>query len=182
MAIEMCGDAKEGLEVAIGTPQLESGERPQRPGGLADFHDTLPTAEEHAASVAAEAAREERLESLPFATMARVYSLSSFEWLGDRSDRLRAAAALVIVEALDIVERDSGFIGAKIHRAADGRDRFEHDGEPFEDPLQNDWSGSAKVALISVTRSQSAWQTITAASSDPSHGYLPINLRSCSDL
>jgi hypothetical protein len=123
----MCGDAKKGLELAIGTPQLEAGEQPQRPGWLADFDGTVPTAEEHAASVATEAAREERLDALALATMARVYSLSSFEWLRDRSDLLRAAADPVIVEALDIVGHDSVFIGAKIHRAVDGRDRFEHD-------------------------------------------------------
>ena len=42
-------------------------------------------------------------------------------------------------------ERCSAFISAQIHRAVDGRDRFEHDEEPFEDdPVQNDWNGSAK--------------------------------------
>ncbi|PYR19725.1 MAG: hypothetical protein DMF98_24390 [Acidobacteria bacterium] len=168
MAIEMCGDAEQGLELAIGTPQPEGGEKPEPPGWLADFDDAEPTAEEQAASMAAEAARDERLDALPLATMARVYSLSSFEWLRDRSDALRTAADPVIVEALDIVGHDSVFIGAKIHRAVDGRDRFEHDEEPFaDDPVQNDWHGSAKVALISVERSETAWQTIAAASSDP---------------
>jgi hypothetical protein len=161
MAIEMCGNAAQGLELAIGTPQPDGGEKPEPPGWLADFDDAEPTAEEQAASMAAEAARDERLEALPLATTARVYSLSSFEWLRDRADALRAAADPVIVEALDIVGHDSVFIGAKIHRAVDGRDRFEHDEEPFEDdPVQNDWNGSAKVALISVERSETAWQTI----------------------
>jgi hypothetical protein len=168
MAIEMCGDAEQGLELAIGTSLPEGGEKPEPPGWLADVDDVEPTAEEQAAFIAAEAARDERLDALPLATMARVYSLSSFEWLRERSDALRAAADPVIVEALDIVGHDSAFIGAKIHRAVDGRDRFEHDEEPFaDDPVQNDWNGSAKVALISVERSETAWQTIAAASSDP---------------
>lgn len=118
--------------------------------------------------MAAEAVRDERIEALPLSTMARVYSLSSFEWLKDRSDALRMAADTIVVEALEIVEHDSVFIGAKIHRALDGRDRWEHGDEPLdEDPVQNDWNGSAKVALISVKRSETAWQTIAAASSDP---------------
>jgi hypothetical protein len=46
-----------------------------------------------------------------------------------------------------------------------GTDRFERDDEPFEeDPVQSDWNGSAKVALISVERSETAWQTIAAPS------------------
>ena len=85
-----------------------------------------------------------------------------------RPTRFERRRTPIIVEALDIVGHDSVFIGAKIHRAVDGRDRFEHDEEPFEDdPVQNDWNGSAKVALISVERSETAWQTIAAASSDP---------------
>ena len=72
-----------------------------------------------------------------------------------------------IVEALEIVAYDSAFIGAKVHRALDGRDRFEHDEAFDDDAVQNDWNGSAKVALISVERSENAWQTIAETSADP---------------
>ena len=166
VAIAMCGDAKHGLELAIGTPQPVGRPKPEPPDWFADFVE--PTPKEEAEFMAAETARDERIEALPLSTMARVYSLSSFEWLRDRSDALRTAADGVVVEALEIVDHDSAFIGAKIHRALDGRDRFERGDEPFEDdPVQSDWNGSAKVALISVERSESAWQTIAAASSDP---------------
>ena len=167
VAIEMCGDAHQGLELAIGTPQPEGAEKPEPPGWLDDFDNVEPTVEEQAAAMVAEAARDDRLDALPLATMARVYTLSSFEWLRDRADALRAAADPIIVEALEIVGHDSVFIGAKIYRAVNGRDRFEHDEEPFEVPVQNDWNGSAKVALISMERSQAAWQAIAAVSSDP---------------
>jgi hypothetical protein len=161
----MCGDAKQGLELAIGTPQPVGRPKPDPPDWFADFVE--PTAKENAAFMAAEAARDERIEALPLSTLARVYSLSSFEWLRDRSEVLRAAADGIVVEALEIVAHDSAFIAAKTHRALDGLDRFEHDDEPYEeDPIQNDWNGSAKVALISVGRSETAWQTIAAASSD----------------
>ena len=164
----MCGDAAEGLELALGTPQPEVGEKPEPPAAwLADFENAEPTAEERATSMAAEAARDERIEALPLATLTRVYSLSSFEWLRDRAETLRTTADTVIVEALEIVAYDSAFIGAKVHRALDGRDRFEHDEAFDDDAVQNDWNGSAKVALISVERSENAWQTIAAASADP---------------
>ena len=168
MAIAMCGDAAEGLELAIGTPQHEVEEKPEPPTWFADFENTAPTAEEMATIMAAEAARDERIGALPLATLTRVYSLSSFEWLRDRADALRMTADAIIVEALDIVAHDSAFIGAKVHRALHGRDRSEHGEDAFEDDaVQNDWNGSAKVALISVERSETAWQTIAAASSDP---------------
>ena len=59
------------------------------------------------------------------------------------------------------------FIGAKIRRALDGRDRFEHD-EPFEqDSVQNDWNGSANVALILSRGPKAHGGRIATASPDP---------------
>jgi hypothetical protein len=168
VAIAMCGNAEQGLELAIGTPQPTEGQKPEPPTWLANSDNTSPTAEEMAAFTAAELARDERIDGSRIATAARIYSLSSFEWLRDRCDAVRAAADSVVIEALDIVAHDSVFSGAKIHRALDGRGRFEHDDDPFEDdPVQNDWNGSAKVALISGDRSETAWRTIASASSDP---------------
>jgi len=58
-------------------------------------------------------------------------------------------------------------IGAKLYRAQSGRDRHEHDEENFDDdPIQNDWNGSAKVALISIGRSAAAWRAIGSALDD----------------
>jgi hypothetical protein len=37
-----------------------------------------------------------------------------------------------------------------------------------EDPVQNDWNGSAKVALISIDRSETAWRVIAGAMGDRS--------------
>jgi hypothetical protein len=169
VAVAMCGDAAEGLELAIGTPQPEAGEKPEPPafGWLADFENAAPTAEEQAAFVAAEGERDERIAALPLTTLTRVYSSSSLEWLQDREEALRTTADAILVEALDIVAHDSVFIGAKVHRALDGRDRAEHDEAFEEDPVQNDWNGPAKVALISVERCAIAWQTIADAVSDP---------------
>jgi hypothetical protein len=163
VAAAMCGDFEQGLELSIGTPQPEVGEKPEPPDWLADFDNADPSAEELSAVMAAAAARDERIKALPLATLARRYFRSSFEWLRDRSDALRTTADPVIVEALDIVAHDAALIGTKIHRALHGRECREHD----EDSVQNDWNGSAKVALISVDRSETAWYTIAAVSTDP---------------
>jgi hypothetical protein len=77
MAVAMCGNAEEVLELAIGTPQPEGGERLEPPAWHAAFDIAEPTAEEDAAFLAEETARDERVEAVPLATMARVYSLSS---------------------------------------------------------------------------------------------------------
>ena len=58
-------------------------------------------------------------------------------------------------------------ISAKLHRALDGRDRHTHHPEGDDDPLQNDWNGSAKVALLSLERSEIAWRAIAQPTSDP---------------
>jgi hypothetical protein len=67
------------------------------------------------------------MESAVMGNVRAIPSLSSFEWLRDRAETLRTTADTVIAEALEIVAYDSAFIGAKVHRALDGRDRFEHD-------------------------------------------------------
>ena len=47
-----------------------------------------------------------------------------------------------------------------------GREDF-RDGEDVEEsPVQNDWNGSAKVAILSLTRSTAAWRVIGTATAD----------------
>lgn len=59
---------------------------------------------------------------------------------------------------------DAYFIHVKLNRALRGRD-----GDDFGDhPVQNDWNGSAKVALISIERSPHAWRTLAVALNDDS--------------
>jgi hypothetical protein len=92
-------------------------------------------------------------------------------------DAVRAAADPVVAEALDVVAHDSVLISAKIHRALHGRDEFEHgEGSFDEDPVQSDWNGPAKVALISIERSETAWRAIAAAVPDPIAGILADQL------
>jgi hypothetical protein len=124
-----------------------------------------------------ERARTTRIDAIPLSKRARAYTMLSYRWLDHQSRRLRASGDAVLVEALDVVSHDCAFVAAKLHRALDGRDRHTHDrrGQVSEpgaeacprDAVQNDWNGSAKVALISLERSDIAWRTIAQATSDP---------------
>jgi hypothetical protein len=86
-------------------------------------------------------------------------------WLSEHPEVLWAADP-VLAEALRIVTHDWAFVSAKVHRALDGRDRHQYGDIPDDDPVQNDWNGSAKVALISLERSEAAWRVIGQATAD----------------
>ena len=99
--------------------------------------------------------------------MATAYMMRSTRWLEKHRDGIAAGADPVVREALEIVGWDAYFIGAKVHRALDGRDRFQRGEEECDgDPVQNDWNGSAKVALISLERTEVAWRIISDATGD----------------
>ena len=51
------------------------------------------------------------------------------------------------------------------HRALTGRDE-DPKGKFWRSRVQNDWNGSAKVALISIDRSERAWRDVAAALRD----------------
>jgi len=49
----------------------------------------------------------------------------------------------------------------------DGHDRFErHEEEADDARIQNDWNGSAKVAILSIQRSLDAWTALGSALGD----------------
>ena len=121
--------------------------------------------EERAAFERREAARRSRLAKEPLATLATACTMLSRGWLSEHTDARSAAADPVLVEALNVVTHDWAFVGAKVHRALHGRDR-RHDEDRDDDPVQNDWNGSAKVALISLERSEAAWRVIGQATGD----------------
>lgn len=170
MAIAMCGDAHEGLELAVGAPQPVAGERAPTAGEMlmAEVLNAAPTAEELAEFQRNEDARHARLDAHPLTKRATAYMLRSTKWLEAQCESRTPADALVR-EALEIVGWDAYFIGAKIRRSLDGRDRAlnDEDEDDEDDPVQNDANGSAKIALISIRRSESAWGLIAQTTEDP---------------
>jgi hypothetical protein len=63
-----------------------------------------------------------------------------------------------VFEALQIVQWDSTLIPAKLHRALMGR--AERLASLEDDPVQTDFNGSAKLALILTERSEAGWRLI----------------------
>lgn len=165
----MCdGDIAAAIELAIGAPQSVDGDPPPTAGErmlkeLGDFTFSDQEMEEHRK---AEQARRKRLDATTVAKMADVYSTRAADWLRDRCEALHAGADPALRNALDIVGWDVWLVGAKLHRALHGRDESRTGEMPDDHPVQNDWNGSAKVALISVERSESAWRTITQVTGD----------------
>jgi len=85
-------------------------------------------------------------------------------WFASRSDAAGTVADDVLLEALDIASWDATLVGARLARALHGRD--DKDNDLDDDPVQNDWNGSAKVALISLEGSEAAWQVIAQSTGD----------------
>ena len=179
VATAMCdGDFTAALELAVGAPPPEDAEEAER---RAAFLEALvneePTEAELNAVARQEEAREERLDDSPITTaVARVGTLSS-AWLESHPDDVVLASCPRLGDALAVAGWDCHLIGAKLHRALHGRDEFMQ-GEGFDDdPVQNDWNGSAKVALISIRRSVTAWTAIAEATGDPDAARVADELR-----
>ena len=162
----MCGDFEEALELAVGAPRSPDRPEPDRPW-LRDLDQTAPSPEEVAEYDRQEEARRIRIDRVPLMSMAWNYSRLSHEWLTARDAHVRLPTDPLLREALDIVAWDSSFIVVKVGRALDGLDRYNHGEERDEDPVQSDWNGSAKVAIISIERSEAAWRLVADASGDP---------------
>jgi hypothetical protein len=114
-----------------------------------------------------ESARRARVEDAPLARMSMRFGMQADAWLEKHCHAVDAGADPVVREAFEIAGWDSYLIAVKLRRALDGRDRaICHEDDEDGDPLQSDWNGSAKVALISLGRSTAAWATIAAATSD----------------
>ena len=170
VAIGMCGDVEQALELALGTPRpaASASETPPAFGG--DVADLAPTAEELLLVQKARREQNVRIEQTRLMKTAWQFTKDSHEWIHARYDEIaNAGDALDVVlgEALAITVRDAAFITVKLKRAISSRYRGEDD-----HPVQNDGNGSAKVALISIERSEVAWGVIAQATGD----MLPLKL------
>lgn len=99
--------------------------------------------------------------------MARRYSSEAYHIVAPLSDLSRYHAwAPAVAAAIDTIGWYSGFIHAKIARALHGAaDEGQFVDE--EDPVQNDWNGSAKVARLAIAESIDAWRTLFEAGDTP---------------
>lgn len=102
---------------------------------------------------------EEAVRTDPLQKLATTYVHAAFNVI----DAMAPARALRrwppnVEGALDTISWNAGMVGAKVYRALHGLAERGTVGE--EDPVQNDWNGSAKVAQILVGESKSAWHVV----------------------
>ena len=165
----MCGDLADAIELAVGAPHPVEGTPHETVGAnlLAECANFEPSDEELAEFKREEQARDARLDVAPATRMATTYMLGATAWLMQHHDGLVTRGDPIVREAVEIVGWDACVIGAKVHRALDGRDRSQNGEDECDDhPVQTDWNGSAKVALISLERSEAAWRVIVNATED----------------
>jgi hypothetical protein len=176
-AIAMCGDVEQGLELAVGRPHPAGPEPPQIPEWVADLENIQITDEDRAEYDRREKARDARIDQTSIVKIAGTYAALSHRWFKERYPQVIARTDDVLTEAAAVVMHDALFIAVKLHRALDGLDRSIHDEEDDDDPIQNDWNGSAKIALISMKRSAAAWLLIADATGDEAPAGLAAQLR-----
>src|SRR4051812_41181707 len=161
VATPMCdGNFEQALELALGRPRSPTGNEKPQPPWRQEALDALPTQAELDEQSWLEDAR---LEREPLATTASAVMHLSLAWLESHRDLLSSSATGELASAAEVLSWDASLIAAKIHRALDGRDRWSHGEQPGDSPIQNDWNGSAKVALISTARSAAACGVLAAA-------------------
>jgi hypothetical protein len=168
IAAAMCGDFEAGLELAVGTPHpvgaSRHGGQPAHP--WLEFENVEMSTEKQGQYDRRAKARKVRIDNTPIMKSAWAITMVAHRWCVARAEVLSASADDVLREALEIARRDATFVITKISRALHGRDEHEQGDDMDDDPVQNDWNGSAKVALISLERSEAAWHVIAQSTGD----------------
>jgi len=167
-ALAMCdGDHEAATELAIG-PARTRGAPPEK--SLRErMADTFADYEEPSAKGLEEIGREidarrERARRHALAETSYDYFVAGWRWL-EKNEAAMMLKADSVRAALEIVHWDLFLIHVKIMRALNGRDEDPR-GRFWKSRVQNDWNGSAKVALISIDRSERAWRDLALSLSD----------------
>ncbi len=160
-AIAMCGDVRDGLELAVGQPLAATpdAQPPAPPPWLADFDNTPPSEEEMERFSRDRDAIDARIENTSLMKLAHAYTMLAWRWLEAEHDTWGPSGDPIVREAMEVISWDHRMIRVKLHRALNSREA------PFDDehPIQNDANGSAKLALILIERSEAAWRVIAHA-------------------
>ncbi len=165
-ALGMCGDIGEALQLAVGNPAAVEAAPADR-GFTTNMECAEPSDRGFNERTGQETARLARIQASSVVRNANAITTLAHRWLASRLSAGQLQEDEVLVDALEVARWDSTLIAAKLARALSGRDRTPEDGDSDDDPVQNDWNGSAKVALISIDRSLGAWEVIAQATGDP---------------
>jgi len=180
IATGMCeGDHDAAIELAIGVAQPVGKPRDQAlsEGLLRELGDVVVSDLDLDEHHRLECARRARLERLPLTGMTDTYTRRAVGWLQAHGESPEGTTDSALREAFAIVGWDVWLIGAKIHRALRGRDAARTGEWPADHRVQNDWNGSAKVALLLLSRSERAWRAIADATGDEQAAILADGLR-----
>ncbi len=111
------------------------------------------------------------VRSDPLQKLATAYTHATLQ-VADAMASARAMRqwAAEVEAALDTITWHAGMVGAKVHRALHGLAERGQYGE--EDPVQNDWNGSAKLARIVVDESKRAWRVMLREGEAPDNSPL----------
>lgn len=158
-AIAMCdGDVEAAIELAVGQPQPDDNSPKPVPPGQRWMDEALAHITEDEVDQARrdEQLRDERIDDTPLKTASIEYSVLAHKWLRDQEQALPAVSAPR--SALEIIRWDSALIGAKLHRALSGFNLSQE--LRNDDPVENDWNGSAKLTLLLLGRTAAAWRVV----------------------
>jgi hypothetical protein len=129
-----------------------------------DFETVQESAQSDKADTT-QASNDEKGDGDPLQRMAWQYSSEAYDIVAPLRNLSRFHAwAPAVGAAIDTIAWYSGLIPAKIGRALHGaadEDRLD------DDPVQNDWNGSAKVARLAIGESVDAWRTLFEAGDTP---------------
>jgi hypothetical protein len=165
-AVAMCGNDSDGLELAFGRAPNDDGVVAPLPHGLEELDGMEMSKREEAEWRRTQDERRARVDRTSIMISARAFACVAWPWLRDNAEGL-AARDPVVQEAFEIASWDSTQISAKLYRALDGRDCYAAGEETgWDDPVQNDWNGSAKVVLLGIERSQQAWSLLASCTGD----------------
>lgn len=149
------------MELALGAPSAMPG--PSARTLTDEQFDEGDEADDAALNevMVAERAAERSVDTMPLTQQSMAYSCDATMWLRHHAQGMDEAGDAVLKEAVATVAWDAHLISAKLHRALLGRAQPDLDAD---DPIQNDWNGSAKIARLTLERSELAWQAIANAS------------------
>jgi hypothetical protein len=108
----------------------------------------------------------EAVRADPLQQLAAAYTHAAFRVVDAMAPaRTMRRWPATVEAALDTITWNAGMVSAKVHRALYGY--AERDLVFEEDPVQNDWNGSAKLARIVVEESKRAWEVVLCEGEAP---------------
>lgn len=178
IAAGMCdGDRTAAMELVIAPPPpMTPEEERRREKWVEAMNACNPTDAEVEECSRQEEARAERLDESPAISASIQTGLLMDSWF-ESHDGIERSLTGRAAEALEVASWDHYLIRAKLHRAVHGLDEYLQGESSWEDPVQNDWNGTAKLTLICITRSIEAWQILSEELRDQEAGAIANQLR-----